>query len=207
MDNKYSINLLQAELLPIQRLLTLKRVVISWLLVSSLMVSMAFFSQYQADNVAEQLRTLNKVKVKQDKVLADLENDIQQNKTDTKLTSELATLKFVMANKEALYQELTNRETTYVGGFAKAMTDLSEMHSKNISLEKMVIDSEQLTFSGVARTPEAVPAWLASFEYSSVLSGKVFSDFSMNERYSVSNQDQGFISFVVSTANNGMNTY
>ena len=207
MNNKYSINLLQTELLPKRVLLTLKRVVSSWLLVSSLMLVMAFFSQYQVNNVAEQLKALNKVKVKQNKVLTDLEKNIQQNKIDVKLTSELKKLKFVMANKQALYQELTNRDTTYVGGFAKAMTDLSEMHSKNISLEKMVIDSEQLTFSGVARTPEAVPAWLASFEYSSVLSGKVFSDFSMNERYSVSNQDQGFISFVVSTANNGMNTY
>ena len=201
MNNKYSINLLQAELLPKQVLLTLKRVVISWLLVSSLMLVMAFFSQYQANNVAEQLKALNKVKVKQNKVLADLENNIQQNKIDVKLTSELKTLKFVMSNKQALYQELTNRDTTYVGGFAKAMTDLSEMHSKNISLQKVFIDSENLTFSGLASTPGAVPAWLASFDSSSILSGKVFSNFSLNN---VRNNGNDVIEFVVSTTNEGM---
>ena len=201
MNNKYSINLLQAELLPKQVLLTLKRVVISWLLVSSLMLVMAFFSQYQANNVAEQLKALNKVKVKQNKVLADLEKNIQQNKTDVKLTRELKTLKFVMSNKQALYQELTNRDTTYVGGFAKAMTDLSEMHSKNISLQKVFIDSENLTFSGLASTPGAVPAWLASFDSSSILSGKVFSNFSLNN---VRNNGNDVIKFVVSTTDKGM---
>jgi len=200
MNNKYSINLLQAELLPKQVLLTLKRVVISWLVLSSLMLVMAFFSQYQANNVAEQLKALNKVKVKQNKVLADLEKNIQQNKTDVKLTRELKTLKFVMSNKQALYQELTNRDTTYVGGFAKAMTDLSEMHSKNISLQKVFIDSENLTFSGLASTPGAVPAWLASFDSSSILSGKVFSNFSLNN---VKNNGNDVIKFVVSTTNEG----
>jgi TolA-binding protein len=201
MNNKYSINLLQAELLPKRVLLTLKRVVSSWLLVSSLMLVMAFFSQYQANNVAEQLKALNKVKVKQNKVLADLEKNIQQNKTDVKLTRELKTLKFVMSNKQALYQELTNRDTTYVGGFAKAMTDLSEMHSKNISLQKVFIDSENLTFSGLASTPGAVPAWLASFDSSSILSGKVFSNFSLNN---VRRNGNDVIEFVVSTSNEGM---
>ncbi|MFB1015752.1 MAG: hypothetical protein QMC51_08880 [Alteromonadaceae bacterium] len=204
MNNKYSINLLQAELLPKRVLLTLKRVVSSWLLVSSLMLLMAFFSQYQVNIVAEQLKALNKIKVKQNKVLADLENNIQQNKIDVKLTSELKTLKFVMSNKQALYQELTNRDTTYVGGFAKAMTDLSEMHSKNISLQKVFIDSEQLTFSGVASTPGAVPAWLALFESSSILSGKVFSDFSLNNGI---NNGNNVIQFVVSTTNKGMSVY
>jgi hypothetical protein len=204
MNNKYSINLLQAELLPKRVLLTLKRVVSSWLLVSSLMLLMAFFSQYQVNIVAEQLKALNKIKVKQNKVLADLENNVQQNKIDVKLTSELKTLKFVMSNKQALYQELTNRDTTYVGGFAKAMTDLSEMHSKNISLQKVFIDSEQLTFSGVASTPGAVPAWLALFESSSILSGKVFSDFSLNNGI---NNGNNVIQFVVSTTNQGISVY
>ena len=204
MNNKYSINLLQAELLPKQVLLTLKRVVISWLLVSSLMLVMAFFSQYQVNNVAEQLKALNKVKVKQNRVLADLEKNIQQNKTDVKLTRELKTLKFVMSNKQALYQELTNRDTTYVAGFAKAMTDLSEIHSKNISLQKVFIDSENLTFSGLASTPGAVPAWLASFDSSSILSGKVFSNFSLNN---VKNNGNDVIEFVVSTTNDGMSVY
>ena len=98
-----------------------------------------------------------------------------------------------MANKEALHKELTNPNTTYVAGFAKAMNDLSNMHSANISLQKVVINHNEMMFSGMARTPEAVPAWLALFESSTVLSGKAFSHFSMQEN------DSNFTDFVVST--------
>jgi hypothetical protein len=75
------------------------------------------------------------------------------------------------------------------------------MHSKNISLQKVFIDSENLTFSGLASTPGAVPAWLASFDSSSILSGKVFSNFSLNN---VRRNGNDVIEFVVSTTNEGM---
>ena len=193
MTPKLSINLLQAELLPKQPLLTLKRVVLSWFLVIAVMLSWVFVTQYQVNKVTEQLSALNNTQVTQDKVLADLNSKLQKNKTDATLMNQLATLKFVMTNKEALYQQLTNRNTTYVAGFAKVMTDLSNMHSENISLEKVLIDNTRLLLSGMARTPEAVPAWLALFDSSTVLSGRVFNNFSINAN------DYGLIDFEVST--------
>jgi Tfp pilus assembly protein PilN len=193
MDNKYGINLLQAELLPKRALLTLHRVVVSWTLVIAVMLLVAFYSQYQVDQLAEQLRALSKVKVKQDKVLADLKSNIQQNKVDATLQNKLETLMFVMSNKAALYEQLTNQNTTYVAGFAKAMTDLSDMHSENISLRQVTIENNQIYLTGAARTPDAVPAWLALFDSSSVLSGKVFSTFDMTQN------DNGLIDFTVKT--------
>ncbi len=193
MSNKNSINLLQAELFPKQALLSLKRVIISWVVVAALMLTVVFISQYMANGGAVQLAALNQIKAKQDKSLAELENKIRQHKPDKLVVSRLSTLKLVMANKQALYKELTNPNTTYVMGFAKAMTDLSDMHSKNISLQQVIIDHDELTFSGMARTPESVPAWLSLFESSTVLSGKVFSHFSMTEN------DSNFTDFVVST--------
>ena len=193
MTHKSTINLLQTELWPKQSLLTLKRVVLSWLLVIAVMLLAVFFTQYQVNKVTDQLSALNKVKIRQDKVLADLNSQLKKNKTDATLMNKLGTLKFVMANKEALYEQLTNRNTTYVAGFAKAMTDLSKMHSKDISLQRVLIDNTRLLLSGMARTPEAVPAWLALFDSSSVLSGKVFSQFSIRANAS------GLIDFEVST--------
>jgi len=193
MDNKYGINLLQAELLPKRVLLTLYRVVVSWILVITVMLLVAFYSQYQVDQLAEQLRALSKVKVKQNKVLADLKSNIQQNKVDANLQNKLETLMFVMSNKAALYEQLTNQNTTYVAGFAKAMTDLSDMHSEDISLLQVTIENNQIYIIGAARTADAVPAWLALFDSSSVLSGKVFSVFDMTQN------DNGLIDFTVKT--------
>jgi len=195
MTHKYTINLLQTELWPKQPLLTLKRVVLSWLLVIAVMLLGVFFTQYQVHKVMDQVSALNKIKIRQDKVLADLNSQLKKNKTDATLMNKLGTLKFVMANKKALYEQLTNRNTTYVAGFAKAMTDLSNMHSKDISLQRVLIDNTRLLLSGMARTPEAVPAWLALFDSSSVLSGRVFSQFSITAN------ESGLIDFEVSTEN------
>jgi hypothetical protein len=195
MTHKSTINLLQTELWPKQPLLTLKRVVLSWLLVIAVMLLGVFFTQYQVHKVMDQVSALNKIKIRQDKVLADLNSQLKKNKTDATLMNKLGTLKFVMANKEALYEQLTNRNTTYVAGFAKAMTDLSNMHSKDISLQRVLIDNTRLLLSGMARTPEAVPAWLALFDSSSVLSGRVFSQFSITAN------ESGLIDFEVSTEN------
>jgi len=193
MSHKNSINLLQAELYTKQALLTLKRVLISWVVVICLMILSVFIIQNQANKGTEQLIYLNKIKAKQDERSDNLENKIRLHKPNLVVASKLATLKLVMANKQALYKELINPNTTYIAGFAKAMTDLSDMHDENISLQQMIIDHGELTFSGMARTPEAVPAWLNLFESSSVLSGKVFSHFSLSEN------DSNFTDFVVST--------
>ncbi|MCJ8319928.1 MAG: hypothetical protein MJK12_09860 [Colwellia sp.] len=193
MSSKNSINLLQAELFPKQALLTLKRVMLGWGMIASIMLLAVVISQYQLSKSSAELAIQKKTKAIQDSQLAALEEKVRQNKPAYQLVKKLATIKLLMANKEALHKELTNPNTTYVAGFAQAMNDLSNMHSANISLQKVVIDRNEMMFSGMARTPEAVPTWLALFESSTVLSGKVFSHFSMQEN------DSNFTNFVVST--------
>jgi cell division protein FtsL len=190
---KNTINLLQAELLPKQALLTLKRVVISWGVIVLVLFLGIFISQYQLYQNQAQLKQITKVNAEQKNKLADLEYRVSQHKPKQQLVSKLATLKLLIANKKNLHRELTNTNSTYVAGFAQAMTDLSLMHSKDISLQQVSISHDEMTFSGMARAPESVPAWLAQFESSSVLSGKVFSHFSLTEN------DSDYLDFVVST--------
>lgn len=196
LSSKNSINLLQAELFPKKALLTLKRLIASWSLIASIMILAVVMSQYQLNKSSAELTVQKKTKAKQDNELAILEKKVRQNKPAYQLVKKLATIKLLMANKQAIYKELTNPNTTYVAGFAKAMNDLSNMHSANISLQKVVINHNEMMFSGMARTPEAVPTWLALFESSTVLSGKAFSHFSMEEN------DSNFTDFVVSTTSN-----
>ena len=192
---KNTINLLQAELLPKQALLTLKRVVISWGLLLVLMLAVAFFTQYQSNQLTEQQLKQQTIKSNQNSLLSDLEAQLRQNKADSSFSDRLALLKLMMVNKQALHRELTNENSTYVAGFAKAMTDLANMHSNNVSVERVAINYNDMVLSGMARTPEAVPEWLAKFESSTVLSGKVFSHFNLMEN------DDHFTDFVVSTRN------
>jgi len=192
-QGKNTINLLQAALLPQQVLVTLKRVTLAWFLLLLIAVITIFMIQYQQNQKTMQLTLLSAQQVQQNTQIAHLQAEAAKNKPDTVLTSHLAMLKSVLANKKALHAELTNKNSTYVAGFAKAMTELSAMHSKDISLQRVEINNQQMVFSGMAKAPESVPIWLAQFETSTVLSGKVFSHMNLKEN------ESHYIDFVVST--------
>lgn len=196
---KNSINLLQAELLPKQAAVTLPRVVLLWSVVFLFMLSWTFLNQYQVSTLSVKHVELSQTKSKKTKLLAQLQDKIKANRASSKVIEELALLKSFLKNKNVLLKELTDPTHTSVAGFASSMTELSMMHHKDISLQHVNITYQDLTFSGLARTPEAVPAWLAKFETSKFLSGKSFINFSLNEN------EEKFTEFLVSSKVNAGN--
>jgi Tfp pilus assembly protein PilN len=197
-DNKYSINLLQPELLPEQVLITLPRVVLLWITVFILMLGWAIVTDVQQQTLQEKHSVLQKEKVKQDDLLTSLTTQITSRKVDRQLVDKLATIKLLMRNKQALHERLTNINKTYTSGFAIAMNELAELHHQDIRLQTININNDNMTFSGVALTPEAVPAWLAGFENSLLLSGKSFSHFKLSEN------EQHMTEFTVSSKVEGV---
>jgi len=193
---KLSINLLQADLLPKDVLVTLPRVVILWVFTFAVMLSWSLFNSYQVSQLTVEDQKLSRIKNSQDALLAQLEAQIKSNRADTKVIEELAMLKLILSNKKVLHRELTDPSYTSVAGFASAMTELSSMHHQDISLEHVNITYQDLTFAGIARSPESVPAWLAKFEHSRFLSGKSFINFTLNEN------EQKLTEFVVSSKAN-----
>lgn len=191
---KHSINLLQADLLPEKVLWTLKRVVSLWLVVLTVMLLLIFFVQLQVSSLNAEFQALNSVNTKQQMQLQNLELKVANNRKDAQLLTQLETIKLVIENKQHLHQQLTDPTQTYSAGFSTAMAELAELHDKNISLQHVNIGHGNMTFSGLARTPDAVPNWLSGFESSTFLSGKRFVNFSLSEN------EQQVTEFTVSSA-------
>ncbi|MFT5812805.1 MAG: hypothetical protein ACI9VT_000542 [Psychroserpens sp.] len=191
---KHSINLLQADLLPAQALWTLNRVVALWITALVVILALIFIVQRQVNNLNAEFATINSLNSAQASQLAKLESAISNNRQDTKLLKELNTIKLVIANKKYLHKQLTDPTKTYSVGFSSAMVELAELHDKNISLQRVNFGNGNMTFSGIARTPDAVPNWLSGFESSTFLSGKRFINFSLTEN------EQKLTEFVVSSA-------
>jgi len=106
---------------------------------------------------------------------------ISKNKVDANLEHQLSSLTLLLSNKKHLLQQLTDSSSTQSAGCSMAMTELAQLHNNEISLQRIVINNSELTFSGLARKPEAVPLWLAAFEQSTFLSGKSFRHFRLGE--------------------------
>jgi len=58
---------------------------------------------------------------------------------------------------------------------------LANIHHKDISLQNISISHQNISFSGVARTPNAVPLWMSGFKDASLLRDKLFKYFKLAE--------------------------
>ncbi|REL31814.1 PilN domain-containing protein [Thalassotalea euphylliae] len=193
---KSSINLLQAELVPKKPWLSLPTVITIWGLTLIVMFAGASYSHWQQSKTAQELARLNQQNQQFNDQLEQLKAQQISAKADSQLTAELASLKTLTRNKRYLYGHLTNTEYSYIGGFASAMAELSQLHNPNISLTHINIQERQFYFAGMARQASAVPRWLANFEKSQVLSGQVFQQMRLIE------SDDKLISFQVSSTDN-----
>jgi len=193
---KHSINLFQADLLSAKALWTLNRVVGLWLAVLVVMLVLIGIAQLQLSALSAELQQENLLNSTQKLQLQQLESTISANRKDTALLAKLNTVKLVIANKQHLHQQLTDPTQTYSAGFSTAMAELAELHDRNISLQRVNIGNGNMTFSGIALTPDAVPNWLSGFESSTFLSGKRFVNFSLTEN------EQKLTEFIVSSASN-----
>jgi Tfp pilus assembly protein PilN len=193
MTAKHSINLLQAEIFPEKALLTLARVVAIWFLLLSLMVIWAVVTELNYNQVTKKHNDLLQDKQQSEQLVNQLETELKNRQVSPVLKQKLETLKLVMQHKDALLNRLTDSNETFAGGFVMAMNDLSEMHHKDIRLETISINSQQMSFTGLARNPQAVPAWLAGFKNSRLLSGKAFVNFKLSKN------EQNITEFVVSS--------
>ena len=193
MTIKNSINLLQPELLPDVPLLSLNRAAAISVLTLALMSLWTFISHSQLSQVKEQHQSLTLVKAKATTQLAALELKVSRHQKDPALVAKLTALKLLIDNKQALHGQLTHTEHTYVAGFSTAMTELSQLDHPDVSLQHINISNDELTFIGLAKRPESVPAWLAGFEHSALLSGKSFLNFKLTEN------EQQLTKFVVSS--------
>jgi len=193
MTIKTSINLLQSELFPEKQLLTLPRMVGLWLIVLTVMIAWALINDYQYRNTLKQHQQSKKEHNRQSTLVADLEKQLANRKADTILTDKLHTLKLLLQHKHALHSKLTDSKLTFVSGFAMAMDELSAMHHDDIRLQGITIRNDDMHFTGLAKNPEAVPAWLDGFQQSLLLSGKSFVGFKLSKN------DDNITEFVVSS--------
>ena len=143
---KHSINLLQADLLPTKALWSLTRVVTLWGVTLVVMLGLIFIVQWQVNSVKAEFDAVNLVSTAQTNELKSLELAISKNRQDTKLLAQLNTIKLVIANKEHLHEQLTDPSKTYSAGFSSAMVELSALHNKNISLQRVNIGHGNMTF-------------------------------------------------------------
>lgn len=179
---KFDINLYRDELIPAKPWLSFTKLVAIFIVVAIGMTVITVSLQTKQHFVTKKHQALIATQQQQQQLMTDLEQKIKQHRPDAKLALELEQLTQLIRYKQALKNKLTDNQSMMVKGFAPAMTTLAQHYSKDISLQKITLSNDGLQFAGLARNPDAVPNWLASFDKNAWLSGVRFSELLLTEQ-------------------------
>jgi len=193
MLTKHSINLLQAELYPQKVLLNLNSVAFTWLGLLFIMMFWAFMTQLSFNQLANEHQTLVQIKNQKQAMSTQLQQQLVNKAISPELLKTVEAKKLLLYRKKVLLSKLTDSSQTFSEGFVMAMNDLSSMHNEGITIQTISIKGQGMEFTGLAKSPQDVPAWLNGFEQSRLLSGQGFANFELAQN------EQGITSFVVSS--------
>jgi len=193
MLTKHSINLLQAELYPQKVLLNLNSLAFTWLGLLFIMMFWAFMTQLSFNQLANEHQTLVQIKNQKQAMSTQLQQQLVNKAISPELLKTVEAKKLLLYRKKALLSKLTDSSQTFSEGFVMAMNDLSSMHNEGITIQTISIKGQGMEFTGLAKSPQDVPAWLNGFEQSRLLSGQGFANFELAQN------EQGITSFVVSS--------
>lgn len=181
MMNKHSINLLSDDLLPKADFLTLGRVVGLWGFVLVLGALATVVTSNGLSTKQDKYTQLVEEKDASDALLKNLEQQISSNRADSLLLDELEQLKTLVKMKSTVAKKLSDEVTDDAFGYASTMTALADLHHRDISLSRVAITDNEITFVGYAKDADSVPQWLSGLEKSDLLKGMKFNQFSLSE--------------------------
>lgn len=179
--NKHSINLLSEDLLPKTDFLTLGRVIGLWVGVLVVGILLTVITGNGLSKTQSKYTQLIEEKDASDVLLKNLEQQISSNRADSVLLDELEQLKILVKMKSTVAKKLSDEVTDDAFGYSSTMTALADLHHRDISLNRVAIIDNEITFVGYAKDADSVPQWLSGLEKSDLLKGMKFSQFSLTE--------------------------
>ncbi|PSW94031.1 hypothetical protein [Photobacterium iliopiscarium] len=169
-----SINFYSQYLQPKRQWLTLNNMLIGWLalmLVIGLTSAVFSFKSHQLtpafiSNKAQLTTVQHQLMLTQKEVQLHVVSPIKQQY--------LSVLKQAVTAKQATLKAVANHDVSLMVGYGQVLTQLADAALDNIAIERISISGAAMDLKGVARTPEAVPQWLGTFNHYSTLAQRRF---------------------------------
>lgn len=191
--NDFNVNLYPEHLKPQKEYFTLANVVVSWAIISVLLLGSYFVMQYQTSLLDAELTTLQHDSKQLNKQVNQLNSQLTQHKPSPEKVAAVARLKReTQAKKEALKAVGQYDESQQVG-YSGVMNALAKLGRNDISLSNIYMTHDTLDLSGFARNANVVPNWIGQFQSELNLVGRTF------EKLKIGRNDQDVVTFELST--------
>lgn len=181
------INFYSDALKPKFELLTLPHIVMSWVTMVAMIAVVAGWFSWQQYQQQQQLAAANS-QLQQKIAAVDRAKAALAKHVPSPLKIEMADgLEQHLADQKVALQAIALHDESLKVGYSSMMQQLSDAANGNISVQSLQVTGQQLTLEGVARSPDAVPAWLQMFKQYPALADRRFQQMTLgrNEQNTV----------------------
>lgn len=173
------INFYSDALKPQLRLMTLQNVVLGWLLGVVLMGSLAGWLSWQNYHKS-QLLAAEKSRLETKQGELDRAKVALAKHLPSQLKVDVAgELEQHLADQQAMLAAIEMHDDSLKVGYAGMLQQLSQAASGDISLQRIRVSGKQLDLAGLARSADAVPAWLQAFQAHPALAERRFEQMTL----------------------------
>ncbi|MGF1685792.1 PilN domain-containing protein [Photobacterium japonica] len=176
------INFYSDTLRPKVEILTFTNMIMSWGIIAVVLSGYASWQGWQQHQLALQKRDA-------DYESAQVQLQVQQTKsaltqrTPSALKMQRADqLALKLASKQAVLAVISQYDQRLQVGYAAMMQQLAQVKSPDIALQAIQVTGLQLSLSGVARTPDAVPTWVQKFQPYPALNHRRFKQMNLERK-------------------------
>ncbi|MGY5452030.1 PilN domain-containing protein [Agarivorans sp. MS3-6] len=170
---KTRINLYTEEFRPKPELVSLRQVMLSWVLIAVVALVWGIWQQNQSDSAVFKASQQRKLVKQQEAELAKLKTAIEQRAVDVNLQRELDVLQQEVKLKRLLNQRLQGQNYANQG-FSSSLTALASIPNEQIWLTEIQIQRGKMALTGQSSRSDAVPKWLKQFQAYPELSNQQF---------------------------------
>ncbi|PSW09593.1 MSHA biogenesis protein MshI [Photobacterium rosenbergii] len=168
------INFYSDALKPKLELLTLPNIVMSWAAITVILGALAGWFSWQSHQQQQELAA-DKQRLQQKTAEVEQAKAALAKHLPSQIKVDVAHgLEQHLADKRAALEAIALHDSSLQVGYAGMMQQLSSAASGDISVQHLKVKGPQLNLEGLARTPDAVPAWLQEFKQYPSLSDRRF---------------------------------
>lgn len=169
-----AINLYSQHLQPKRQWLSLNNMVASWLVLVVLIGVISGVYSFKSRQLVPQLVTnkaqlttaQSQLTLTQKQLLLHIVSPIKQQR--------ISALEQEVIAKQSTLEAVATHDASLMVGYGQVLTQLATAASNNIAIERILISGNAMDLNGVARSPDAVPRWLGTFNRYSTLAERRF---------------------------------
>ncbi|PSU64388.1 MSHA biogenesis protein MshI [Photobacterium phosphoreum] len=169
-----AINLYSQHLQPKRQWLSLNNMVASWLVLVVLIGVISGVYSFKSRQLVPQLVTnkaqlttaQSQLTLTQKQLLLHIVSPIKQQR--------ISVLEQEVIAKQSTLEAVATHDASLMVGYGQVLTQLATAASNNIAIERILISGNAMDLNGVARSPDAVPRWLGTFNRYSTLADRRF---------------------------------